>query len=69
MGSANAQEAVLAINVRMSSDSAEEHCSFVTQLSLKLTYLQCTLAPNFKAECCQYTKAMQRPHHTPSMAD
>ena len=46
----NAQEAVLAIKVLMSFDSAEEQ--LFSQLSLKFTYFQCTLAPNFKAECC-----------------
>ena len=54
VGNPNAQEGVLAINVLMSFDSAEEHrfllvTQLVTQLSLKLTYLQCTSAPNFMA--------------------
>ena len=65
MGNANAQEAVLANYVLMSFDSAEEHYPAFTKAYL----LQCTLAPNFKVECCQYKKATQRQHHTPSMAD
>ena len=53
MGNANAQESVLALNGLKSFDSAKEHLllsllvtQLVTQLSVKLTYLQCTLAPN-----------------------
>ena len=41
VGNANAQEAVLAIKVLMSFNSAEKHHSSLLSF---LTYLQCTLA-------------------------
>ena len=66
VGNVNAQEAVLAIKVLTSFGSAKEHSRY--SAFTKCTYLQCTLDPNFKAEC-QYMEATQRPHHTPSMAD
>ena len=49
VGSANTQEAVLAINVLMTFDSTKDHRLLLMQLLLKLTYLQCRLAPNFMA--------------------
>ena len=55
VGNANAQEAVLAINVLMSVDSAEDSASYSAFAKIYLFAMY--ISSNFMAECCQHTKA------------